>query len=282
MNKIINRKTRSAFKDGHFYSPIVDFGYVREHADKLWPETPLINGVNFNESGQLVFLSECIHKYSCDFDYPEESDIPGSYYYKNGQFNRWDAIILFSMIRSKKPARIIEIGSGFSSALMADVNKKYFSGSIDIRCIEPYPRDFLKAGIDGIAQVYEDKVQDVDISVYNQLESGDILFIDSSHVSKTGSDVNHIYFNILPLLARGVYIHVHDIFFPEDYKKEWVIQEGRSWNEQYILQALLMYSCGFEVVFGANFALHAWPDLLQKAQKRSPVGGGSFWIKKTA
>jgi hypothetical protein len=253
---------------------------VAENASKLWPDSPVINGVDFNQSEQKQFLSDCVGKYACDFNYPDESDTPGLFYCNNGQFNRWDSMILFALMRYVKPARIVEVGSGFSSTLMADINIQYFSGDIDIRCVEPYPREFLEAGITGINRLYKNKVQDVDVSVFKRLCSGDILFIDSSHVTKTGSDVNQLFFNVLPLLNKGVYVHVHDIFFPEDYKKDWVLGEGRSWNEQYLLQALLMYNSAFKVVFGANYALHAWPEVLHEIQGMAPVGGGSFWMRK--
>jgi hypothetical protein len=121
------------------------------------------------------------------------------------------------------------------------------------------------------------------LEFFDQLSSNDVLFIDSSHVSKTGSDVNYLYFEVLPRLKKGVKIHIHDIFLPNDYLKDWVLNEKRSWNEQYLLRALLMYSTAFQVVFGCSYADEKMPELVKHGladpEERS-FGGGSFWIEK--
>ncbi|MEO8801981.1 MAG: hypothetical protein ABI304_11880, partial [Rudaea sp.] len=118
---------------------------------------------------------------------------------------------------------------------------------------------------------------------FTALESGDVLFIDSSHVAKTGSDVNYLYFEVLPRLAPGVRVHIHDIFLPHDYPREWVLDENRSWNEQYLLRALLMHSKGFRVIFGCSYAFWRFPELVRTALAH-PNGhafaGGSFWIER--
>jgi hypothetical protein len=123
----------------------------------------------------------------------------------------------------------------------------------------------------------------VPLGIFEALESGDILFIDSSHVSKTGSDVNYLYFEVLPRLKPGVKIHIHDIFLPHEYLKEWVLGECRSWNEQYLLRALLMYSSAFSVVFGCAYAMATMADKVKAAlshPKGHAFGGGSFWMEK--
>src|SRR5262249_1946304 len=151
------------------------------------------------------------------------------------------------LLRYWQPRRLIEIWSGYSTLLSADVNRRFLGGSMQLTCIEPYPREFLRRGIPGVTRLIEKKAQDVELDVFAELEAGDVLFIDSSHVSKTGSDVNRIYFEIVPRLRPGVHVHVHDIFLPDDYPREWVLGENRSWNEQYLLRALLMYSTRFRV-----------------------------------
>lgn len=179
---------------------------------------------------------------------------------------------------------MIEIGSGFSSLLAADVAHRILDGALEVTCVEPYPREFLKSEVPGISQVIEKKVEDLPLEFFSNLQSGDILFIDSSHVAKTGSDVNYLFFEVLPRLSVGVRIHVHDIFFPFDYPKNWVLQENRSWNEQYLLRALLMFTEGFRVVFGSSFAFWKYPDLVVKAlnlESGAGFGGGSFWIERT-
>lgn len=223
-----------AFPDGHFYSPIVDIKSAKDSEQRIWPEYPEVLGINFNENLHKKYLEYYFPKYISLYDYPDElspNDPPFCFFTNNSQFSWLDSRTHFVMMHTKKPKKIIEIGSGFSSLLSADINRRFFLNDMDIICIEPYPRDFLKSGIPGLTQLIQEKVEDVPLSVYDSLECGDVLFIDSSHVSKTGSDVNHIYFEILPRLKRGVIIHIHDIFLPFDYKKEWVLEEKRSWNE---------------------------------------------------
>ena len=128
-------------------------------------------------------------------------------------------------------------------------------------------------------------MQSVPLTEFDELDAGDILFIDSSHVSKTGSDVNFLYFQVLPRLKPGVHIHIHDIFFPHDYPPEWVIGERRSWNEHYIVHALLMYSSGFRVEFACNYAFNTFPQLVGEALRlpnERAFGGASLWITKLA
>jgi len=123
----------------------------------------------------------------------------------------------------------------------------------------------------------------MNVDPFTSLQAGDILFIDSSHVAKTGSDVNFLYFEVLPRLASGVRIHVHDILLPADYPKDWVLRENRSWNEQYVLRALLMYSTGFRVMFGCNYAFRGFPGLVAAAlgDPNGPsFGGGSLWLER--
>jgi hypothetical protein len=162
---------------------------------------------------------------------------------------------------------------------MADVARRFLDGTTKITAIEPYPRPFLaKIGV----ELIDAKVQDVPSATFDALQRGDILFIDSSHVSKTGSDVNRLFFDILPRLKPGVRIHVHDVFLPADYPKEWVLGENRSWNEQYVLRALLMDSRRYCVVFGSAYAYWRHREALTRAlglASGAAYGGGSLWFK---
>ena len=172
------------------------------------------------------------------------------------------------MMREFRPKRIIEIGSGFSSALMLDVNEKHFNNLIDLTFIEPYPDRLNKlVKPNDKANIIPQKLQDVDFNIFTKLEENDIFFIDSSHVSKAGSDVNSIIFNVLPLLKKGVLIHFHDIFYPFEYPEKWY-KEGRYWNEAYILRAFLQFNSVFKIIY--------WLDWLKKGGQN----GGSIWLIK--
>jgi hypothetical protein len=113
-----------------------------------------------------------------------------------------------------------------------------------------------------------------------ELEENDVLFIDSTHAAKFNSDVNYVFHKILPILSKGVYIHFHDIFYPFEYPKEWLL-EGRAWNEQYILRAFLEYNINFKIVL---FNTYLETMYYEQLKDRFPLiyknTGGSIWIKK--
>lgn len=283
----IRRRAR-LFPDGHFYSPIVDIDEVCQRCHTIWPAQPTAAGIDFNDGSHREILSAQFPRYMPEFDYPEtlpeSSADSGQFFVQNSQFGWLDARALFVLLRKWQPQRIIEVGSGFSSLLIADVNSRWFDNKIHFTCIEPYPRSFLTVERPGISRLIETMVQNVALTEFEELQDGDVLFIDSSHVSKTGSDVNFLYLQVLPRLRKGVHIHIHDVFLPHDYPPEWVIAERRSWNEQYVLQALLMFSAGFRVEFGCNYAFSTFPGLVSKALSLpdgNGFGGGSFWITKT-
>ena len=274
---------RKAFADGHFYSPIPKLSELREYESGIWPSSPEILGIDFNHEEHHRWLVDVLPQHLLQFDYPDKPRTGGSshsYYTTNPAFAWLDSRMLFTVLRELQPRRMIEIGSGYSSLLAADVNTRFLNSALDLTCIEPYPPDFLKAGVPGISRLIQQKVQDVPLETFDALESGDILFIDSSHVAKTGSDVNFLYFNVLPRLNAGVLIHIHDVFFPHDYPKHWVLERGYNWNEQYIVQAMLMFSHGFEVMFGCAYAMAKFPGLVGQALGGTPFGGGSLWLRR--
>jgi len=288
-NRIGNRlkpvlDINKGFPDGHFYSPIVDTKEALRDKERIWPNNPGIHNINFNEEEQLHWLTDILPKHLPTFNYPAKKPIGADrhiFHTDNSQFSGLDALGLHMMLHELRPRHMVEIGSGFSSLLTADINRHHLGSELDFTCIEPYPRAFLSAGAPGITRVIEKQVQDVPMTVFTSLAAGDILFIDSSHVAKTGSDVNHIYFQIIPHLPAGVIIHIHDIFFPSDYPKAWVIEEGRSWNEQYLVQALLMYSQGFRVLFGSHYIQTNLTEKLSEILGDKVCGGGSLWLQKT-
>jgi hypothetical protein len=274
------------FPAGHFYSPIVDVDELRARQAQVWPPQPRVLGIDFNDAHHERVLREYFPLFYPDFAYRSKPDAdPLRFYVDNDQFSWLDCRALFVLLRAWWPKRFIEVGSGFSTLLVADVNRRYLNGSMKISCIEPYPREALRSPELGLERLIARKVQDADPGLFDELDAGDVLFIDSSHVAKTGSDVNHLCFEVLPRLKAGVRIHFHDIFLPADYPQVWALDENRSWNEQYVVRALLMYSSVFRVLFGSSYAYVAHADALREAL-RDPegayYGGGSLWIEKIA
>ncbi len=182
------------FPNGHFYSPITNPADIRDREAKIWAKRNSLPGIDLKEKEQLSLLKH-LKPYAIDIDYPiEQSDDPTKYFYGNDQFPVLDAEFLFTALCHFKPKTMIEVGSGFSSLIVADVNKRLLNNKLDFSCIEPYPRQFLIDGVEGIKDLITKKVEDVELQYFDRLESGDFLFIDSSHVSKAGSDVNYLFF----------------------------------------------------------------------------------------
>ena len=183
------------------------------------------------------------------------------------------------MIRHFQPRLIIEVGSGFSSLIAAEAIAK--SKGSALICIEPFPQDFLRQGFPGLRSLIEKKVEEIDLEFFSQLSCGDILFIDSSHTVKIRGDVNYLFLELLPRLKPGVIVHVHDIFFPFDYPRDWVMDELRFWSEQYLLQAFLSFNSEFEVLIANHYLAQHYLEDFKVTFPNSPWwGGGSFWMRR--
>jgi predicted O-methyltransferase YrrM len=280
-----NNKLNSmqGYPPGHFYSPVVDPRGIEHRDAEIWKAQDEIDGIDLNMEDQLS-LVKAFSGYYAELPYLPEKGLKTRYYFDNDYYTHNDGIILYSMIRHLKPKKIIEIGSGFSSAIMLDTNEYCSAGAIKLCFIDPYPErlyGLMNEQDKQQTKVIADDVQSLPLEIYKDLEAGDILFVDSSHVVKTGSDLHHILFNILPVLKRGVHIHFHDIFFPFEYPKTWVMA-GRNWNENYVLRAFLMYN--------GKFRIRLFSDYLYKHQTAAfwdlplayNVQGTSLWIEKTA
>jgi hypothetical protein len=283
----VSSGTGTLFPAGHFYSPIVDTDELRARQSSVWPIATTILGIDFNDAYHRRVLGEYFPAYYGEFAYPLRPDGGDllTFHVENDQFSWLDCRALFVLLRAWRPKRFIEVGSGFSTLLTTDVNRRFLGGTMSITCIEPYPRDFLRSPALGIDRLLVAKVQDVEPATFAALDEGDVLFIDSSHVSKTGSDVNHLCFEVLPRLRPGVRIHFHDIFLPMEYPQPWVLDENRGWNEQYLVRALLMFSTHFKVLFGSSYAYCKHAEALREALKDPSgayYGGGSLWLERNA
>ena len=281
----MNPKISLLFPIGHFYSPICDPVELREHEAEIWPaaapgEMP---GIALNTAAQLRLL-DALAPFVPEISYPYDAaqGSPPRYFYSNDQYPCLDAEVLFCMLRHLRPKRVVEIGSGFSSLITAEVNRQFMSGAMEFTCIEPYPRQFLIDGVPGVTSLIRKKIQQMEPSFFDRLGPNDILFIDSSHVAKAGSDVNYLIFEILPRLQPGVLVHIHDIFLPDEYSKRWVIDEGRNWNEQYVVRAFLQYNHAFEVVWASYYMCTRHAAETAAIFPRFPKygGGGSLWLRR--
>ncbi len=270
---------------GHFYSPIADLDGIKKRKKEIF-RTPQsyeeIEGVDFNTEYQQQLLRE-LAKHSKGLNFKPQADSKHRYYFENPAFSYGDGTFLYSMLRHSQPNQIIEVGSGFSSALTLDVNELFLNNGTKITFIEPYPElllSLMKKEDQVKHTIINSDLQQVPKDIFQELNSKDILFIDSTHVSKVGSDVNYLFFEILPKLKPGVIIHFHDIFYPFEYLQEW-IEEGRAWNEIYLLRAFLQYNPCFKIVLWPNFIYKLESDFIDKTwphYAKNP--GGSIWLEK--
>jgi predicted O-methyltransferase YrrM len=277
---------------GHIYSviPSIDNNYNKNE--------PSFMDLDFNEKSHKEILNEINHylgMFDNTFGFEKNEDLQKNimerknnlqYTLMNGSFEWMDARLLYYFLQKNKTKRIIEVGSGISTLLMYNT-KQMFHLDIEIICIEPYPQDYVKKlNETGKITLIEEKLENVDLNLFTTLNSNDILFIDSSHVLKVGSDVMYYFTKIFPILKKNVYIHIHDIFFPYDYPLAW-LKQGRFWNEQYFLYVFLQYNTKFKIKFCNSYAVFKYVDQLRKIQENTcevknnmgvVFGGGSIWL----
>jgi hypothetical protein len=267
---------------GHFYSPSPDLGDLDRRSREIFrPGRVPLPGVELEEQAQLALLDE-LAPLASGVDLPDQPTEGWRYHSDNEGFGAADGIALASVLRLWRPSRYVEIGSGWTSALALDVNDRFLDGAMKTTFIDPYPDrllGLLRPEDHERAEIRVEPVQAVDPAVFDVLGRGDVLFIDSTHVARTGGDVVHDVFTILPRLASGVRVHFHDVFYPFEYPREWVF-EGRAWNELYLIRALLSYSTRYRVALWTSMLATLHPERLAASLPAAmPYGGGSLWLE---
>jgi hypothetical protein len=262
----------------HYYEPFVS---SKELIHPLTDKRSL-PGIDWNLEGQLSLLGQL--RYADEIsDLPKAETGPLEFYYDNPSFKSGDAEFLYQLIRLKKPGRILEVGSGYSTLMahraIQENRKRDANYRCTHQCIEPYEMPWLESlGI----EIFRQRVENVDLQKFRDLSENDLLFIDSSHVIRPQGDVVTLYLKILPILNPGVIVHIHDIFSPRDYPNEWVIDRAWLWNEQYLLEAFLSQNDSWQIIAALNFLKHEAYDELQKicprlTPDREP---GSFYMQR--
>jgi predicted O-methyltransferase YrrM len=279
----VSDKPTARFDIGEYYSPMYDTRELVQQRERLWPAVPRETvGVDWREADQLAFCRNIFAR-QAHLTFSEDAvEDPTEYFATNGQYPPLDAWILEGLMRYCRPRRMIEVGCGFSTLVSARVNREYFDSQISLTCIEPYPRPFLSE-VNGIAGVRVEKIQDTPLALFETLEKDDILFIDTSHTVKTGGDVTWIFHEIVPRLAPGVVVHIHDFFLPGEYPEPWVL-EGWGWNETYLVRSFLTFNDVFEIIWGTQYMLVNHSDDVVAAfpgfQRYLAMRGASLWIRR--
>jgi len=250
-----------------YEEPVPD---LRELESFGWDKESSLRGIELKLEKQAALLNRIAPKYLEEFkSLPQEKTQPPEveeYHHTNPSFRGADAGFYYCLIRHLKPRRIIEIGAGFSTLLAAQAVVKNATEKkpCHLTAIEPYPSRTLREGVPGLAKLLETNVQKVSMSEFESLQSGDILFVDSSHILRTGSDVQMEFLEILPRLQKGVCAHFHDIFLPMDYPRKLVMEDFKFYNEQYLLQAFLSFNREFEVIWAGQAMLLKKAALIEK------------------
>jgi hypothetical protein len=279
-----NLRGAVCFPPGHFYSPLLDI-------QSLGPVEPTMpfdgvecwEHIDLRPSEQRSYYEDLLDRFPF-LRFPSQKTDDYRFFTDNGWFVLSDAFTLSGVIRKEKPRRIVEVGSGFSSAVIFDT-LSHTDESATLTFIEPFPERLhalLSSDDKSCSTILVKRVQEVSLSIFDQLDAQDVLFTDSSHVAKIGSDVTFILLRILPRLKRGVLVHFHDIFYPFSYPVSW-IREGRAWNESIFLRAFLMRNTDFQILAFNAFAGHSFPEVFRE---RLPGflndTGGSIWLRKVA
>ena len=271
------RTMRMFYPPGHFYSPVSSVADAdRARSQRVGLEVS--DAYDLRAGLQIEWANRLGPKWA-EFRKSWRRYTP-----KNKYFGLSDGAVYYSMLTTLRPTRVVEVGSGFSSAIALDVCDKELP-DLELTFIEPYPRRLsrlLDEGDHRTATIHRNAVQDVSLEIFDDLGEDDILFIDSTHVSKPGSDVNWLFFRVLPRLKPGVVVHVHDVFFPFEYPDQW-LAERRSWNEAYLLRSFLSYNDAFQILFFNSWVWQKHPDLVRRYLPECAGDvPGSIWLRRTS
>ena len=255
---------------GHFYSPLTS-----AHDVDRALRTADITGVDLSEQRQLSLAADMLPILA-------ESPPGPRYIPANSMFGPADAAVYRAILHRFKPGNVIEVGSGYSTAVALDESDAIGLSGLKLTCVEPFPERLLGL-LDGVdrdrVKLIRRPVQDAGLDIYDELGAGDILFIDSTHVVKAGSDVSWLILRVLPRLAPGVVVHIHDIFWPFEYPAAW-LREHRDWTENYLLHAFLIGNATWEIVLFSSWLWQAHSELVPG--HLAAEHPGSIWLRRVA
>jgi predicted O-methyltransferase YrrM len=264
-----------------YYSPLNDCEFVDANRD-LWLNPPPAAEINWDPERQMSVAAEVGGFVEELRDVPEHANHVGAYCCDNDFWNNSDALVQYGLVRSRQPRRYVEIGCGWSSLLLARaLARNARPCSVDL--VEPYGNEELLGTLPRGWVWHRTILQRAPMELFDRLGAGDVLFYDGSHCAKVASDVTWFFFRILPRLKPGVLIHLHDIFLPDDYPEQWILERGQTWNEQYVLQAFLMHNKAYRIVIANRYLFRHDARKLEGFYKGvQPVFGVSLWLEKLA
>lgn len=264
----------------HYYSPIPDLAAL---PSGVWSRESDLTAVDFDPASGLEFLETELAPYISEYHPPAgPSDDPRTFFLENGLYESVDAETLYAMIRRFDPQKIVELGSGMSTLVIADALDRNASEETRHLVFDPHPRASMRSTLERIADLRPVPATEVPPAVVGELEAGDLLFVDTTHTVKLGSDVNRIVLDLLPMIAPGVLVHFHDIYLPWEYPREFVERRNFFWAEQYLLQAFLAFNQHFEVLFATHALERMFPREVARLVPSAPeaTNPSAFWLRR--
>jgi predicted O-methyltransferase YrrM len=269
-----------------YYSPLPDLDRLD---DAVWDRVSPLHGIHLDSEAQISWAEAELRRFVAELQAPgEPGDDPLEFFLENEHYERGDAEIAYAIVRRLRPRRVLELGSGFSTQVLARAAARNAAQGhpCELVAYNPYPSErmhaVLRRGVEGLAAHHEVEAQRLPLETFTALEAGDVLFIDTSHVVKLGGEVVHLFLEVLPLLAPGVLVHIHDIALPYEYDRRFVVDLEMPWAEQYLLQALLTGNPDWEIMWAAQAVARAHPDRLARLvpglHERSYPS--AFWMRR--
>lgn len=264
-----------------YYSPVPDLSRL---PPEIFDRRSALGGVRLRLDAATALVEDELATYIAEFDFPDCGPRPpGEFFLDNANYEGGDAELLYALVRARKPRRIVELGSGFTTLLInAAVRRNADDGAVaEHIAYDPYPRaQIIGEGPPAPTRLEPVSAPDVPLGVFRSLRAGDVLFVDTTHTVKLGSDVNFVVLDVLPALAPGVIVHFHDIFLPYEYPRAWFEEMGYLWAEQYLLQAFLCHNETFDVLLPAHALARERRERLAAVvpSLRAGRSPGAFWI----
>jgi hypothetical protein len=268
----------------NYYSPIPDLSLLPQD---IWQRRSDLAGVELDPDAGIEFLERELAPFIAELEVPmEDPQQPGTFFLRNSGFDSVDAELLYGMVRRVRPARVVELGSGYTTLLINMAARRNAQDGVSTRhtAYDPYPREHvLGTGLSAPTSLEAISATDVPLEVFEELDDGDVLFVDTTHTVKLGSDVNFVVLDVLPRLRPGVIVHFHDVFLPWEYPRVWFEQMGYYWAEQYLLQAFLAFNRAFTVLVPAQAVARAHPERLGRVVPsfEQGISPGSLWLVRS-
>lgn len=266
-----------------YYSPVPDLDQLPED---IWERRSPLGGIELKVDRAMTLVESELAPFVAEFDAPTDGPRPpGEFFLRNQNYESVDAELLYAMIRARKPQRVLELGSGYSTLLIGAACRRNAEDGTAAEHIayDPYPRAQIVGTTPPPPTRFEPiSATEVPLDAFRELQAGDVLFVDTTHTVKLGSDVNYIVLDVLPVLALGVIIHFHDVFLPWEYPRSWFDTMQYFWAEQYLLQGFLAFNDAFEVLLPAQALAREYADRLAAVVPSFAPGvsPGALWLSR--